>query len=109
MKVYLDDERAAPDGWVLVRWPEEAIELLKTGQVTDLSLDHYLGDDERGTGYDIVLWIEEAVATSGFVPPRMAVHSSNAPARAKKEAGIARIQQIVGQRYRAGPSQNGRP
>lgn len=50
MKVYLDDERAAPDGWTRVYWPEEAIELLKTGAVHEISLDHDLGDDEHGTG-----------------------------------------------------------
>lgn len=71
MKVYLDDERAPPDGWLRVLWPSEAIELLKTGKVTDLSLDHDLGDDERGTGYDVVLWIEEQAALHGFVPPRI--------------------------------------
>ena len=61
MKVYLDDERATPEGWTRVYWPSEAIELLQTGQVTELSLDHDLGDDARGTGYDVVLWIEEQV------------------------------------------------
>ena len=91
MKVYLDDEREAPEGWLRVRWPEEAIELLKTGQVTDLSLDHDLGNDERGTGYDVVLWIEEAVAAGSFVPTRIIVHSANAPARAKMEAAANRI------------------
>ena len=29
MRVYLDDERTPPVGWVLVRWPDEAIELLR--------------------------------------------------------------------------------
>mgnify|MGYP003606239306 CR=1 FL=1 len=81
-----------------MRWPRVAIELLKTGQVTDLSLDHDLGDDERGTGYDVVLWIEEAVATGVFVPPRIIVHSANAPARAKMEAGLERIRLFVAQR-----------
>jgi hypothetical protein len=95
MKLFLDDEREAPEGWVRVRWPEEAIKLLSTGQVTDLSLDHDLGDDERGTGYDVVLWIEEAVATEGFVPPRIVVHSANAPARSKMESGAERIRRIV--------------
>ena len=87
MKLYLDDEREAPEGWVRVRWPEEAIELLKTGHVTEVSLDHDLGDDEHGSGYDVVLWIEEAVARGGFVPPRIEVHSANPPARAKMDAG----------------------
>ena len=100
MKVYLDDGREAPEGWVRVRWPEKVIELLKTGQVTDLSLDHDLGDDVRGTGYDVVLWIEKAVATGNLVPPRMAVHSANAPARAKMEAGLEKIKGLVEQRSR---------
>lgn len=43
MKVWLDDERAAPEGCVHVRSPEEAIELLRGGHV--LSLDHDLGLD----------------------------------------------------------------
>jgi hypothetical protein len=95
MKVYLDDEREAPNGWRSVRWPEEAITLLETGQVTEISLDHDLGDDKRGTGYDVILWIEEAVATSGFRPPQIRIHSANASARIKMEAGIEAIERLV--------------
>jgi hypothetical protein len=91
MKIYLDDERPTPDGWIGVRWPDEVIAHLETGLVTDVSLDHDLGDDERGTGYDVVLWLEEAVALRGFVPPRMSVHSANSSARLKMEAGIRSI------------------
>ena len=65
-KIWLDDERPAPDGWILARWPQEAISWLASGDVTHISLDHDLGDDSRGTGYDVILWIEEAVATRGF-------------------------------------------
>jgi hypothetical protein len=43
MKVYLDDERPVPDGWIGCKTPSEAIELLKTGQVETISLDHDLG------------------------------------------------------------------
>jgi hypothetical protein len=95
VKVYLDDERACPSGWVPARWPEDAIELLKTGEVTEISLDHDLGDDVRGTGYDVVLWIEEAVATRAFVPPRIAVHSANSSARQKMELGIQSIERLA--------------
>lgn len=91
MKVYLDDERTTPDGWVRVYWPDEAIDLLSAGGVVELSLDHDLGDDARGTGYDVVLWVEEAVALRGFNPPLIHVHSANSSARAKMEAGIAAI------------------
>jgi len=94
-RVYLDDERATPPGWVRVFWPDEAIALLETGQVTEISLDHDLGDDQRGTGYDVVLWVEEAVALRGFRPPRMVVHSANSSARQKMLAGIGAIEALA--------------
>ena len=101
MRVYLDDERPAPDGWVQVRWPDEAIRLLESGKVTHLSLDHDLGDDERGTGYDVVVWIEEATAVRQFDPPEIQVHSANSSARLKMEAGIRSIQRIANTRRAA--------
>lgn len=94
VKVYLDDERMTPVGWVRVYWPDEAVKLLSTGQVSELSLDHDLGNDEHGTGYDVVLWIEEAVALRGFDPPLIRVHSANSSAREKMEAGIAAITRL---------------
>lgn len=100
MRVFLDDERATPDGWVRVYWPNEAIELLKTATVAELSLDHDLGDDERGTGYDVVLWIEEAVALRDFNPPKITVHSANSSAREKMIAGIRMIERLVASRHK---------
>lgn len=38
MKVWLDDRRPAPEGCVHVHTPEEAIELLRSGGVDELSL-----------------------------------------------------------------------
>lgn len=94
MKIYLDDERKAPLGWTQARWPLEVIELLKNGEVTELSLDHDLGDDQRGTGYDVLLWIEEEVANNKFYPPKMKVHSANTSARGKMEAAILSIERL---------------
>ena len=91
MKVFLDDLRTPPEGWTLVKWPDEAIALLKTGDVSIISLDHDLGDDERGTGNDVILWIEEAVVLGEFKPPIIKVHSANTSARNKMEAGIRSI------------------
>ena len=65
MKVWLDDKRTAPAGWVHVRTPEGAIELLRGGAVEEISLDHDLGLDVGGreqTGYDVLLWLEGKVA-----------------------------------------------
>ncbi|WP_418641720.1 cyclic-phosphate processing receiver domain-containing protein [Vibrio chaetopteri] len=91
MRVYLDDERETPSNYVRVYWPDEAIALLKTGDVTEISLDHDLGNDERGTGYDVLLWIERAVYTENFVPPLIYVHSANSSARLKMQAAIENI------------------
>ncbi len=98
MKVYLDDERATPEGWTRAFWPDEVVRWLETGQVTHLSLDHDLGDDERGTGYDVVLWLEEAVAVRGFQPPITTVHSANTAARLRMEAGIRSIERLARER-----------
>ena len=66
MKVFLDDVRPTPEGWVRCYWPQEVIELLKTGNVEVISLDHDLGDDTRGTGMDVCKWIEQTVFENGF-------------------------------------------
>lgn len=95
MKIYLDDERPTPAGWIRAYWPEEVIEYLKTGGVDEISLDHDLGDDVRGTGYDVILWIEEAVALHGFCPPVIRVHSANSSAVQKMVAGVKSIELLA--------------
>lgn len=102
MKVYLDDERPIPEGWIGARWPKEVIALLEAGGITHVSLDHDLGDDDRGTGYNVILWIEEAVVTRGFVPPEIRVHSANSSARQKMEAGVRSIVRLVQEREKRG-------
>ncbi|EIP97796.1 hypothetical protein Ga0100231_001170 [Opitutaceae bacterium TAV4] len=94
MKVWLDDVREAPEGWQRVFWPDEAIALLQGGSVTGISLDHDLGDDTRGTGYDVIAWIEEAVAVRGFVAPEIRIHSANPVGRERMLRGIAAIERI---------------
>lgn len=95
MKIYLDDIRPAPPGWQQVRWPDEAITFLKTGNVSEISLDHDLGDDARGTGYDVLSWIEEAVATEDFDPPVMRVHTANPPARNRMLSALDSIRRLT--------------
>ena len=95
MLVFLDDERPTPENWVRVYWPEQAIALLKSGLVEEISLDHDLGDDQHGTGYDVILWIEKAVAFDSFKPPKITIHSANPSARVRMRAGIASIERLV--------------
>lgn len=95
MKLFLDDVRIAPTDWVQIRWPEDAIAVLKSGNVKEISLDHDLGDDSRGTGYDVLKWIEEAVVTSDFKPPKIHIHTSNPAARKRMELAKEAIKNIV--------------
>ena len=95
MKLYLDDERKTPAGWVRVFWPDEAIAWLKTEMVTEISLEHDLGDDDRGTGYDVILWIENEVMTNNFTPPQIHIHSANVSARRKMELGVVAINNFL--------------
>jgi hypothetical protein len=92
MKVFLDDIRPTPDGWVRCYWPDEVIELLKTGNVEVVSLDHDLGDDARGTGMDVCKWIEQIVYENGFdggfIPPAVVIHSANPVGRRNMELAI---------------------
>ncbi|MFX1767706.1 MULTISPECIES: cyclic-phosphate processing receiver domain-containing protein [Paraburkholderia] len=98
MKLFLDDERPTPAGWHRVYWPSEAIRLLDAGGVTELSLDHDLGDDARGMGYDVIVWIEEAVALRGFMPPVIMIHSANPSAAEKMQAGVQAIERFMRER-----------
>jgi hypothetical protein len=76
MKIYLDDERTPKsEGWNIVRDAETAIKLLKSGVVTEISLDHDLGTEL--TGYDVATAIEELVFFKKIKCPKWNVHSAN--------------------------------
>lgn len=94
MKIYLDDERPTPEGWVRCYWPEEVIELLENNEVEMISLDHDLGDDEHGTGNDVILWIEQKVIEESYVPPLILLHTANTSARHKMMLGLQSIFRI---------------
>ena len=107
MKIYLDDIREPPDGWLHVRWPYEALRLLRTGDVTEISLDHDLGDDSRGTGYDVLEWIAAQVVANALVPPVIESHTENLMARQKMEAAKKRIHRLAKENEEQGRKWNG--
>ena len=78
MKVWLDDVRPMPDKYTIhVTTAQEAISLLRTDTVTEISLDHDLGPiDECGTGYDVACFIEQR-AVEGHKPPVTTLHTAN--------------------------------
>jgi len=75
MKVWLDDLRKEPKGWVRTCTVEETIKLLQIGEVVEISLDNDLGTEK--VGMDVIDWIEEQVMTHGFVPPKIHIHTAN--------------------------------
>jgi hypothetical protein len=58
VNVYLDDLRDYPEGFVLAKTCEEALELFANNKVNILSLNNDLGMDQEGnlllSGYDFV-------------------------------------------------------
>lgn len=76
MKVFLDDERPTPEGWTHARFVEDAIELLKSEEVTHISLDNDLGIGYH-EGYEVLEWMEREVVEKGFKPPKIRIHSMN--------------------------------
>jgi len=84
MKLWHDDIRIAPHGWVWATNNESAKAALETLKVTELSLDHDLGGRPgdhwltRGTadetGYDLVQWMIDM----GIFPQRINIHSLSA-------------------------------
>lgn len=75
--LWLDDVRPMPEHYT--HWAktyQEAIDLLLTGKVVEISLDHDLGDYQK-TGYDVAKWIEEQAHAGLLEKIRCKVHSMN--------------------------------
>jgi hypothetical protein len=73
MRVFVDDTRRPPsDEWILARNFDEAIHLLGTRDVIEVSLDHDLGIESR-SGYDICKWMVE----NDVWPRYVCVHTAN--------------------------------
>ncbi len=117
MKLWLDDERdprewlpfmgwfsgrpeVELDEWVWVKTAPEAVALIARGEVDEVSLDHDLGDEEQvGSGYQVLLWIEERAATDDdYLPPVIHIHTSNVGARDRMESAVVGIQNILARR-----------
>ena len=93
VRLWHDDVRPAPPGWLWARTNDQAKDALRTGNVVECSLDHDLGlhdveipeDTEslldiitmrgRGgeTGYDLVNWM----IVEDIFPPIITIHSWN--------------------------------
>lgn len=98
MKIFLDDVRPVPDeSWTLAKNHDEALELLAAHpEAHTISLDHDLGDDDIGTGYDVICWLEERLYNGGRIPKTILIHTANTSARVKMEMALAAINDFRG-------------
>ncbi len=107
MRVWLDDLRPAPPGWVWAFTPEEVVALLGTGRVSELSLDHDLGLEGEGperTGYTVLLWLEKEVGNGRWTRPlpEIHVHSANPVGRTRMHRVIRTIHRLHKMGYGVG-------
>jgi hypothetical protein len=94
MKLWLDDARPAPDGWVHYQDATTLIADLADENrwylISHMSLDHDLGAE--ATGMDVVNAIESWILESGRQAPfTVTVHSQNPVGRARMLQAIERL------------------
>ena len=75
MKLYVDDCRPAPAGWTLARTVAEALAHLRTGKVTEVSLDYHLIGREKG--HEVATFIKEEALAGRLPRLRWRTHTSD--------------------------------
>ncbi|WP_321167022.1 hypothetical protein [Caballeronia cordobensis] len=55
-------------------------------------------DDTRGTGYEVIVCIEEVVALRGSAPSVIKVHFANPSAVEQMQAGVQAIERLIRER-----------
>ncbi len=105
MRIWLDDERDPCDPYIQSEFGAEgdevwaktaavAINYLKQGTVTFISLDHDLGIASAGTGQDVANWIEEQ-AFKGMLPKlHWSIHSRNPVGRNNMSRALIKADQF---------------
>lgn len=84
MRLWIDDLRPAPEGWYWAKTSAEALLVIRTGRVKEVSFDHDLGGDD--TTRPVILWMSEF----GRWPERVYIHSANPVGRDWMEGMINR-------------------
>lgn len=71
MRLWVDDLRPAPDGWMWAKTSAEAIDLMCSRRIEAVSLDHDLGGDD--TTRPLVMWM----CSHEMWPAVVHVHTAN--------------------------------
>ena len=99
-KLWVDDIRTSPPGWIWAKNYDEAVEILDAENIDLLSLDHDLGDDEKGTGYSIACFLEARLYLEGKQPPKtILIHSANPVGRSNIERAIGSMKRYITDSY----------
>lgn len=107
LKLYLDDVRTAPDGWLLFRPDPSSLPVFRhlARHADYISFDHDLGLDPDGkeypTGYDILcqfekLAVDKMIWSNGA--PELIIHSANPVGASKMKVVVDRIMTICGRK-----------
>ena len=75
MKIWLDDIRNAPEGWIQCKTARQAADFVDSGKVTHISFDHDLG--LYLDGYWLANYIELAAMDNRISRITWDVHSAN--------------------------------
>jgi hypothetical protein len=86
MKLWIDDVRPAPNGWVWAKTLDSALRLYLMEAPDEISFDHDLGGDE--TSMPLAKLIEDNAFNGVREPPRWHVHSANPVGRKNLEAAL---------------------
>lgn len=95
MKIWLDDIRPAPKGWIWVKdfWEAKKIIHENPGKWEAISLDHDLGDWQskpEKTGYDVLMLIVDQFMMDDIEPGTIHIHTANPVARERMIGVIKR-------------------
>ncbi len=108
MKLWLDDLRVAPEGWMWAKTVEDAKLALKKNTVEVASLDHDLGGDQYHdkdkdgqNGMSLINWLEYNVMAGkqNYWPKFVIIHSVNPHAAAQMYGVAARYTSAIRQPY----------
>lgn len=86
MKLWVDDRREAPPGWVWAKTAPEAINHIATGEVEEISLDHDLGEEMNG--HTVATYIEGAAHSGEVKKMKWRAHTDNPVGRQRIEQAM---------------------
>lgn len=74
-KLWIDDIRTPPQGWIWAKTSSEAIKLLLTRTFSEISFDHDLGGQD--TAYRVACFLEEKAQAGKIGKIAWKIHSAN--------------------------------